>query len=251
MNNSLVKTVCLMGCMLMAAVPPGGRAATEVYDLVADFFDLGIPAGSNPAVVTQAANAVWRYQYENSPHNHDGTYASMTNGWNANYRGYGLASWRQNGAETYPAGSNLRAVVNASDNPHAIAILNPANARYLKSYAKTGVGNLWEPLVIVWTAPMAGDVVVGIAATNAALNDLSVRTTNLSLDGWDGSTLTVLDSVSLASGNSYTLSATRKVRAGEQIHIWRDAFVNQQGDIAFSGTISLTPIPMETLITIR
>jgi hypothetical protein len=41
------------------------------------------------------------------------------------------------------------------------------------------------------------------------------------------------------------LSAVLSVKAGDQIHLWRDAYVDQQGVIAFSGTISLT-IPEPT-----
>ncbi len=222
-------------------------AITTVYDLVKDFAALNIPAAASPVAVTQNAGAVWTYQYENSPHNHDGTYTMLGLGWNANFRGYGLASFFSG---TYMAGALVRAVVNPGEDPEGISpVLNPANANYLQSRARTGAGNLWEPLIIVWTAPEAGEVVVSITAQNASINDISPRTTNLSLDLWNGSALTILDSVSLARGNSYTLSASLAVQAGDQIHIWRDAFVDQQGLIAFSGTISLTvPEPASGLL---
>ena len=241
-------------CVLTVVLTVAARAAqTFVYDLVDDFADLNItasapfPAVPNVVTVTQNAGAVWTYQYENVANNHDGTYTMLPLGWNADYRGYGLASMN---SSSYMAGSNVRTVVNATDDPNGIApVPNPAACNYLKSWAGSGVGSIWEPLVIVWRAPQDGTVVVSITAQNTSANDAN-RRTNLSLDLWDGSTLAVLDSSPLLpGGSSDTLTATLAVVAGDQIHLWRDAYVTQQGVIAFSGIISLTiPEPASAML---
>ena len=216
-------------------------AQSGVYDLVADFGNLNIPAGASPSSITQTAGNVWTYQYENIAGNHDGTYTLMTNGWNANYRGYGLSSYVGGGG--YPAGGNVRAVINPSENPAGVPVPDPADANYLQNSAFVGAGSVWEPLVIVWTAPQTGTAVIGITATNTH----ATSPAGLSLDKWNGVFLTVLDSTSLAGNSAYTLSATVAVDAGDEIHIWRDAYVDQVGQIAFSGTISLGPPSLTTV----
>jgi hypothetical protein len=221
-----------------------------VYDLVADFAHLNIPAGASPTSITQTAGSTWTYKYENSAHNHDGSYALMTNGWNANYRGYGLSSFVSGG---YPAGANVRAVINATDDPNGLSVPSPSSAKHLRSYPATGAGSIWEPLVIVWTAASNGTAVVSITATNVSANT-AANTTDISLDYWNGATLAMLDSTSLTGLTAYALCATQKVAAGDQIHIWRDAYVSPHaGILAFSGTITWTPPPPPkgTVISIK
>ena len=119
-------------------------AQSGVYDLVADFGNLNIPAGASPSSITQTAGNVWTYQYENIAGNHDGTYTLMTNGWNANYRGYGLSSYVGGGG--YPAGGNVRAVINPSENPAGVPVPDPADANYLQtrpSWAPARCGSPW------------------------------------------------------------------------------------------------------------
>jgi hypothetical protein len=147
------------------------------------------------------------------------------------------------------AGANVRAVVNATDNPNGLVVPDPANANHLLTWALTGAGSQWEPLVIVWTAPSNCLATVSIAATNIQASS----TTNISLDHWDGATLTVLDGTSLTGLTAYTLSASLDVEAGDEIHIWRDMFTDQQGWIGFSGTVtwSPSPLPAGTVIVIR
>jgi hypothetical protein len=103
----------------------------------------------------------------------------------------------------------------------------------------------------VWTAPSTGNVAVSITATNISAAGTDITT--LSLDHWNGAALTVLDSVALAGQTAYALCATQQVAAGDQIHIWRDSYVNQQGVICYAGTITWTPPPPPkgTVISIR
>jgi hypothetical protein len=239
--------ICYAGTITTSApiptnVPPP-VVGPIVYDLVRDFANLNIPPGANP--ITQTAGSTWTYQYENSAHHHDGTYTLLTNGWNANYVGYGLTSL---GAYS---GADVKAIINATDNPAALPVPNPADANYLRSTAGSGVNYIWEPLVIVWTAPSTGNVAVSITATNISAAGTDITT--LSLDHWNGAALTVLDSVALAGQTAYALCATQQVAAGDQIHIWRDSYVNQQGVICYAGTITWTPPPPPkgTVISIR
>lgn len=231
--------VSVVALLLVSAV----HAAPIVYNVVSDFANLNItasapwPAAPTVVSITQNPTNVWTYQYENVAHNHDGTYTMLPLGWNATYRGYGLASVDSG---SYPSGGNVRAVINAADDPGGLGAPNPALCNYLQSRAWTGAGSIWEPLVIVWRAPQAGTVAVSVAAENMSANNPNNRT-NLSLDLWNGSVLSVLDSSPLlAGGSSDSLTAALAVQAGDQIHIWRDSYVDQQGVIVFSGTISLT-----------
>lgn len=229
------------GAVALLAGPVVSGPVTN--DLVADFFSLNVPAGASPTGIVQSVGATWTYRYENVPHNHDGVYTLMTNGWNVNYRGYGLSSYVSGG---YPAGANVRAVVNAGDNPAGLTVPSLASARFLQSWPMTGSGSQWEPTVIVWRAPGAGTAIASIAVTNAG-----TQITTNTLDYWNGSSLAVRDSVALAGGAAYTLCATQNVTAGHEIHIWRDCYADQQGIIAFSGTIVWTAVRRGTQVSIR
>ena len=256
----MVSTKRFLAAAAVVGLLACGTQADSSYDIVGDFYDtLGQIAYPSYGVdITQSG--AWRYQYGTlGSVDRSGQYTGMAYGWDADYRGYGTAPDKQSGDTPYAAGGGFFAITQSGQDPRAVVVESPDKWIALQSPAVT-VSSQWASKVIVWTASQDGTVSIDV--TVKALDNAS-NTVGVSLDHWDGSTLTQIDapdngnpimSTMFEPGNmdgdtTWTVQTTYSVDAGDQIQLWVMHNAVAKSTVEISGTIVPEPACM-TLLSI-